>query len=143
MLILTATAFLLTVFAIAAGMFAGAEFALPIALLAALVLGFLALNTLLARRAIQRHHGDAAAAQEDAGDGWPAAHLIPDDRPLGDTAQAHDEISPTCPRTRRGAAPPRRRQRGATARPAGMSRGRPGGAVLAPVHEDDTTDNED
>jgi len=105
---------------------------------------FLALNTLLARRAIQRHHGDAAAAQEDAGDGWPAAHLIPDNRPLGDTAQAHDEISPhDLPKDSPGrrAAEAQAARRNGTTR--GHEQGAAGGAVLAPVHEDDTTDNED
>lgn len=43
---------------------------------------------------MQRHDGDERSAQRDGADDLPSAHLIPDDRPLGDTAQAHDEISP-------------------------------------------------
>ena len=89
-----ATAILLAVFAIAAGVLAGAAFAVPIVILAALVLGFLALNNLLARRSLARHGGDPDAAVDDGDDALPAAHVIPDDRPLGDTAEAHDEISP-------------------------------------------------
>jgi hypothetical protein len=88
------TAALLAVLAIAAGVLAGSEFAVPIAILAVLVLGFLMLNDLLARRSLARHGADADAAQDDGDDALPAAHLIPDDRPLGDTAEAHDEISP-------------------------------------------------
>jgi len=48
------TAVLLAVFAIAAGVLAGAQFAVPIVILAALVLGFLMLNSVLARRADSR-----------------------------------------------------------------------------------------
>ena len=87
-------AVLLAIFAIAAGVLAGAEFAIPIVILAALVLGFLMLNGLLARRSLARHGGDASAARADGDDALPSAHLIPDDRPLGDTVEAHDEISP-------------------------------------------------
>jgi hypothetical protein len=141
-LIFAASAILLTIFAVAAGVLAGAEFALPVAILAVLVLGFLALNTLLARRTLQRHHGDPAAAQQDAGDGLPAAHLIPDDRPLGDTAQAHDEISPhDLPKdspARRAAEAQAARRNGTTR---GHERGAAGGAVLAPV-DADTMDDE-
>jgi hypothetical protein len=147
MLILTAATTLLAIFAIAAGVLAGAEFAIPVAILAVLVLGFLSLNTLLARRTMQRHHGDAAAAQQDGEDGLPAAHLIPDDRPLGDTAQAHDEISPhDLPKGSPGrrAAEAQAARYGGTTR--GHERGAAGGAVLAPVNDDhdhhDTTDDE-
>jgi hypothetical protein len=142
-LILTAAASLLAIFAIAAGVLAGAEFAIPVLILAVLVLGFLALNTLLARRTMQRHDGDPAAAQQDAGDGWPAAHLIPDDRPLGDTAQAHDEISPhDLPKGAPGrrAAEAQAAQHGGTTR--GHAQGAAGGAVLAPVDDRDTAAGE-
>jgi hypothetical protein len=139
MLIFTTTAILLAIFATAAGVLAGGEFAIPIAILAVLVLGFLALNTLLARRTMQRHDGDPAAAQKDDGDGVPAAHLIPDDRPLGDTAQAHDEISPhDLPKDspgRRAAEAQAARHRGTTR---GHERGGAGGAVLTPVDESET-----
>jgi hypothetical protein len=133
-LIFTAAATLLAIFAIAAGVFAGAEFAIPIALLAVLVLGFLAVNTLVARRAMQRHGGDEHAAQEDGADAMPATHLIPDDRPLGDTAQAHDEISPhDLPKGSPGrrAAEAQAARRNGTTR--GHEQGAAGGAVLAPA----------
>jgi hypothetical protein len=143
MLILIAATTLLAIFAIAAGVLAGAAFAIPVAILAVLVLGFLSVNTLLARRTMQRHDGDPAAAQQDAGDGMPAAHLIPDDRPLGDTAQAHDEISPhDLPK----GSPGRRAAEAQAARHGGTTRGHEqgaaGGAVLAPVDDDDTADDE-
>ena len=89
-----ATAVLFCVFAVAAGALAGVAFVVPIAILAVLVIGFFMLNALLSRRSAARHHGDPQAAQADGGDDLPAAHVIPDDRPLGDTAEAHDEISP-------------------------------------------------
>ena len=94
LIIYAGAAALLVVLALAAGVLAGSEFVIPIAILAVLVLGFLTLNDLLARRSLARHGGDADAAQNDGDDALPAAHLIPDDRPLGDTAEAHDEISP-------------------------------------------------
>jgi hypothetical protein len=90
-----ATAVLFCLFAAAAGILAGAQYIVPIAILGVLVLGFFVLNALLARRSLARHGGDPETAQEDGDDGMPAAHVIPDDeRPLGDTAEAHDEISP-------------------------------------------------
>jgi hypothetical protein len=92
--ILGGAAFLFAVFALAAAVLAGAQYALPIVLLAVLVLGFLALNGLLARRRMGRHSRDPGAAQRNGDDALPAEILIPDDTPLGDTAQAHDEISP-------------------------------------------------
>jgi hypothetical protein len=94
LLIFVAAATLLAIFAIAAGALAGAQYAIPIVMLGVLVLGFLAFNALLAKRELARHGGDAEAARSAGGDDLPAAHLIPDDRPLGDTSEAHDEISP-------------------------------------------------
>ena len=70
---------------------ADAEFLLPVALFIALVLGFLVANQLNARRVASRPDGGKA----DSGDPIPsAAHAADDERPLGDTAEAHDEISP-------------------------------------------------
>lgn len=65
LLLYAATAGLLAVFAITAAAFLGAQYAIPIVILAALVLGFFALNDLAARRALQRHDGDALAVQDD------------------------------------------------------------------------------
>jgi hypothetical protein len=64
---------LLLVIAIAAAILVGAEYAVPIAILAVLVLGYLALGGGVARRDTQ---------------------LAPDETALGDTAEAHAEISP-------------------------------------------------
>ncbi|CAA9533605.1 MAG: hypothetical protein AVDCRST_MAG67-4520 [uncultured Solirubrobacteraceae bacterium] len=137
-LIFTAAACLLAIFAIAAAVFAGAEYAIPIVILGVLVLSFLALNALLAKRTMQRHGGDEGAAQDDGADAVPAAHLIADDRPLGDTAQAHDEISPhDLPKD----SPARRAAEAQAARRGGITRGHEkgaaGGTVLAPVEEEE------
>lgn len=127
-----AAAALLAIFAIAAGALAGGEFAIPILILAALVLGFLVLNNVLARRSLARHGGDAAAAQSDGADDLPAAHVIPDDRPLGDTAEAHDEISPhDLPKD----APNRRLAEAQAARRSGTTRGNRDGAAGGRVLE--------
>jgi hypothetical protein len=144
-LIFPAAAALFAIFALAAGVLAGAAYAIPIALLALIVLGFLGLNALLARRTMQRHDGDARAAQDDGADGVPSAHLISDDdRPLGDTAQAHDEISPhDLPKDSPGrrAAEAQAARRNGTTR--GHARGGAGGAVLAPADEHRRDDADD
>ena len=95
---------LLAVFALAAGVLADAALAIPIALLALLLLGFLALTERLGPRSLTR----------------------PDGRPLGDTAEAHDEISPhDLPKD----APGRRAAEAQAARRDGTTRGdRHGGA---------------
>jgi hypothetical protein len=127
-------AVLLGIFAIAAGVLAGAEFAIPVVILVALVLGFLMLNGLLARRSLARHGGDAGAAKADGGADLPAAHVIPDDRPLGDTAEAHDEISPhDLPK----GAPNRRRAEAQAAARNGTTRGNREGAAGGRVLEAD------
>ena len=127
-----AASLLLSVFAVAAGVLAGAEFAIPIVILAVLVLGFLMLNGLLARRSLARHGGDPDAAQDDGDDALPAAHLIPDDRPLGDTAEAHDELSPhDLPKD----SPARRAAQAQAARNGGTTRGNRNGAAGGRVLE--------
>ena len=92
LLLYAAAAALLAIFAIAAGVLSEPQFALPIVILAVLVLGFFAVNNLLARSVMKRHDGDARAAQADDDEGLPSAHLIPDGTPLGATAEVHDEI---------------------------------------------------
>ena len=87
------TAALMAIFALAA-VLAEPAYALPIVVLAAIVLGFFALNDVAARRNLERHGGDPAAAQGDEGEALPSAHLIPDATALGDTAEAHSDISP-------------------------------------------------
>jgi hypothetical protein len=74
---------------------AGAEFLIPALIFTALVLGFLGLHHLNTRRVLARHEGDVGAAMADSDDPIPSVPDIPDDeRPLGDTPEAHDEISP-------------------------------------------------
>ena len=123
---------LLAIFALAAGTLAGAEFALPIAILAVLVLGFFAANDLLSRNVMRRHGGDPRAAVADADEGLPSAHAIPDDgTALGDTAEAHAEINPhdlPMDSPNRRAVERQAAQRGGTTR--GNREGAAGGAVL-------------
>jgi hypothetical protein len=73
-----------------------AVWAIPIAILAVIVMGYLVLNRRLADREMARHGGDAEAALSDSEEGGlPKTHLISDDdSPLGDTREAHDEINP-------------------------------------------------
>ncbi|HEV2787326.1 MAG TPA: hypothetical protein VGV67_13090 [Solirubrobacteraceae bacterium] len=125
-LFLAGAAALFIVFAVAAGALAGAQYAVPIVILAVIVLAFIALNGVLSRRSLARHGGDPQAAEADDDDGLPSAHLIPDDRPLGDTAQAHDEISPhDLPR----GSPGRRAAERQAARRGGTTRGHEDGAA--------------
>lgn len=134
LLIFASAAVLLAVFALAAGILAGAQYAIPIVILAVLVLAFLAFNGLLARRSLARHGGDPRSAQDDGDDDLPSAHLIPDDTPLGDTAQAHDEISPhDLPKD----SPARRAAEAQAARRGGLTRGHAGGAAGGTVLEEE------
>ena len=71
-------------------------YAIPGAILLALVIGYAALERILTRVHLRRHGGDPGRALSDHED-WavPSAHLTPDDeRPTGDTPEVHDEISP-------------------------------------------------
>lgn len=84
----------LIIAAVAAG---EATFAIPIAILAVLVLGFFAVNDLMGKRVMDRHGGDAEAAQaDDQAPGYlHSAHVITDEgTALGDSSQLHAEISP-------------------------------------------------
>ena len=135
LLIYGGAAGLLVVFALAAGLLAGAEFAIPVVILGVLVVGFLMLNGLLARRSNRNPD-----AKSDAGDSVPAAHVITDDRPLGDTAEAHDEISPhDLPRD----APGRRAAQAQAARRGGTTRGHTEGAAGGRVLEQEDLDTGD
>jgi hypothetical protein len=73
-----------------------AIWAVPIVIVAILVLGYFALNRRLSEREISRHGGDTEAALSDNEEGGlPKTHLVTDDdSPLGDTREAHDEINP-------------------------------------------------
>lgn len=70
------------------------EFLIPVVILAVLVMGYALVTRRLAKRVISRD-GSMDAAMSDNEDPVPGAHLVPDDdTALGDTPEAHDEISP-------------------------------------------------
>ncbi len=67
---------------------------IPVLILALLVFAYAGANRLLTKRIIKRD-GSMGNAMSDADDPVPSAHLVPDSTtPLGDTPEAHDEISP-------------------------------------------------
>lgn len=72
-----------------------AAFLIPVIILAVIVLGYAVANHLIAQRAIARD-GSLEEAMGDNNDAIPSPSLIPSDgtRPLGDTPEAHDEITP-------------------------------------------------
>jgi len=52
-------------------------------------------NRFAAKRIADKHGGEAERALADEREPIPSAHLITDDeRPLGDTPEAHDEVNP-------------------------------------------------
>jgi hypothetical protein len=70
------------------------EWILPVLVLMVLVLGYALVNWLLTRRVV-REHGSLERAMSESDDPVPATHLIADDdTALGDTPEAHDEITP-------------------------------------------------
>ncbi len=72
-----------------------AEYAIPVALVALIVLAFWAFNRLLAYSALKRHGNDVEATMSDETDPIPATALIPDEEsPLGATQEVHGEINP-------------------------------------------------
>ncbi len=72
-----------------------ASFLIPVAILAVIVLAYALANHLIARRAIDRG-GSLEKVASDSNDAIPSPSLIPSDgtRPMGDTPEAHDEITP-------------------------------------------------
>ena len=71
-----------------------AEYAIPVALVALIVLAFWGLNRFLAYSALKRHGNDVEATMSDETDPIPATALIPDEEsPLGGTGEVHTEIS--------------------------------------------------
>jgi len=71
-------------------------YAIPGAILFALVMGYAVVERRLTTAHMRRHGGDTGSAMRDDED-WPvpSAHLTADDeRPLGDTPEVHDEINP-------------------------------------------------
>src|SRR3954464_4434946 len=88
----------------------------------------------LHRRQMDKHGGDVEAALSDSEDSVPATpHITDDDRPLGDTTEAHDEINPhdvpKWDRATRGAA---EEQAGGLEGTTGGTRGEEGGAERKP-----------
>ena len=74
---------------------AGAEFLLPVAIFGVLAAVFVVVHRLNTKRVLARNDGDVGAAMADETDPIPSVPDIPDgERPLGDTPEAHDEISP-------------------------------------------------
>jgi hypothetical protein len=70
------------------------EWIVPALVLMLLVLGYALVNWLLTRRVV-REHGSLEHAMSESDDPVPATHLIADDETaLGDTPEAHDEITP-------------------------------------------------
>ena len=70
-------------------------FLVPILILVAIVVGYMLVNRAASARIAERHGGDASRAISDEREPLPSTHLIPDDqRPLGDTPEAHDEVNP-------------------------------------------------
>ena len=69
-------------------------FLIPVLILAVLVGAYALVNRVLTKR-LTRRTGSLESAMSDADDPVPSAHLFPDsETPLGDTPEAHDEISP-------------------------------------------------
>ena len=67
---------------------------IPVIILAVLVFAYAAVNRMLTKRIVARD-GSLEDALADEDDPIPSAHLFPDaDTPLGDTPEAHDEMSP-------------------------------------------------
>jgi hypothetical protein len=69
---------------------------IPGAILALLALGWGLANRAATDRLADRHGGDIERAMSDEDEPLPSAHLlaVEDDRPAGDTPEAHDEINP-------------------------------------------------
>jgi len=69
-------------------------YAIPVVLLTLLVLAYALLTRVMSKR-IEDRHGSLEDALSDEDEDVPSAHLIPDDdTALGDTPDAHDEITP-------------------------------------------------
>jgi hypothetical protein len=100
------------------------QIALPLLVLVLLLVGFAGVNRAIHARALRRHDGDARAAMADAGDAVPGTpDITDDDTPLGDTPEAHDEISPhDLPRDHPGRAAAELLARGAGATTRGLDR---------------------
>ncbi len=84
----------LVVFAITALLTGEPVYIIPVLILTLLVLLYALLNRMASKR-IEEKHGSLEDALSDEDETIPSAHLIPDDETaLGDTPEAHDEITP-------------------------------------------------
>ena len=84
----------LVVFAITALLTGEPVYIIPVVILAALVLLYAVVNRAASKR-IEEKHGSLEDALSDDEESIPSAHLIPDDdTAVGDTPEAHDEITP-------------------------------------------------
>lgn len=71
-----------------------AVYILAALMIAALVVGWAALNRVMTKR-VEARHESIDDAMSDESEPLPSSHLIPDNRTAaGDTPEAHDEISP-------------------------------------------------
>jgi hypothetical protein len=85
----------LVVFVITAFLTGEPIYAIPVVILCGLVLLYAVLNHAASQRLKEKHHGDVEEALSDEHEDIPSAHLIADDdTALGDTSEAHDEITP-------------------------------------------------
>lgn len=84
----------LVIFAITALLTGEPVYIIPVVILALLVLAYAAVNRAASKR-IEDKHGSLEDALSDEDEDIPSAHLIPDDdTAVGDTPEAHDEITP-------------------------------------------------
>ena len=88
-------ALFLVVFAITALLTGEPMYIIPVLILAGFVLLYAVLNRTLSKKVADHHDGDMESALSDEDEAIPSAHLIPDDETaVGDTPEAHDEITP-------------------------------------------------
>jgi hypothetical protein len=68
---------------------------IALVILLLIVIGYFAVNRAATNRIADRHGGDPERALADESEPIPSTHLITDEeRPVGDTPDAHDEINP-------------------------------------------------
>lgn len=90
------TAIFFAIIAVAAAIAGGISWAIPVALVAIIVVIYAVANRALGEREMRRHGEDEDDALRDGAEGGlPKAHVIGDDQTaLGDTPEVHAEISP-------------------------------------------------
>jgi hypothetical protein len=90
------TAIFFAIIAVAAAIAGGISWAIPVALVAIIVVVYAGANRALGEREMNRHGGDEEEALRDSREGGlPKTHVIGDDETaLGDTPEVLAEISP-------------------------------------------------